>query len=44
METVTTNEDSKTTNESLDKANDTIEDSEDIVMKEGLIKGQFISE
>ena len=44
VETVTTNEDSKTTNESLDKANDTIDDSEDIVMKEGLIKGQFISE
>ena len=44
VETVTTNEDSKITNESLDKANDTIDDSEDIVMKEGLIKGQFISE
>ena len=44
LETVATNEDSKTTNESLDKDNVTIDLSEDIVMKEGLITGQFISE
>ena len=44
LETVATNENSKTTNESLDKDNDTIDVSEDIVMKEGLITGQFISE
>ena len=44
VETVGTNEDSNITIESLDNANDTIDDSEDIVMKEGLIKGQFISE
>ena len=44
LETVATNEDSKTTNESLDKDNYTIDVSEDIVMKEGLITGQFILE
>ena len=38
VETVATNEDSKSTNENLDKDNDTIDYSQDI------IKGQFISE